>query len=139
MNKLIRAVVLTTALVAGFAVVGVPSSAQAATHDNNCQSGESCVFADGVYGGGMDDMATTDSTWVGNTFSSGGSVNDGASSGFGNDRGERYYVNINFGGYWFTLGPNQYDPYWTTNQPFTSAAASYDFNNKISSNSIYVP
>jgi len=87
----------------------------------------------------MDDMATTDSTWVGNTFSSGGSVNDGASSGFGNDRGERYYVNVNFGGYWFTLGPNQYDPYWTTNQPFSNAAASYDFNNKISSNTLYVP
>jgi hypothetical protein len=138
MKKLIRGAVLATALVGGVALVGAPS-ANATTHDNSCDSGESCVFADGVYGGGMDDMATTDSTWVGNTFSGGGSVNDGASSGFGNDRAERYYTNINFGGYYFTLGVNQYDPYWTTSQPGSNAPASHNFNNTISSNAVYVP
>lgn len=136
MHKLIRGALVSAVVVAS---IGTGPAAFAANHDNSCDSGESCVFRDSNYGGGMDDMATTDASWIGNTFSSGSSVHDAVSSGFGNDRAERYWVNVNFTGAYFTLGVNQYDPLWTTNQPGSSAGASYNFNDKCDSNAVYVP
>ena len=80
MNRFIRAAAAVTACVAGLAVAGAPS-AHAALNDNVCDTAESCVFVHWNYQGGMADMASTDSDWRNNWFSSGLNVNDQASSG----------------------------------------------------------
>jgi hypothetical protein len=140
MNKLVRSAVVGAVSLAavGVATLGVASPAQAALADGVCDSGESCIFKNHNYGGGMADMNPTDSYYGNNTYSSGGSAGNSAGSGFGHDRAVQYYNNKNYAGEWFILGVNQYDAYWTTYQPNTMWP-SFNFNDKVSSSVVYVP
>ena len=135
MNKLAKGVAVTVIALA-LPLAAAPS-AFAAVNDNSCDVAESCVFLNSYYGGGMDDMSSTDSDWRNNYFSSGGSVHDAVSSGFGHNRAEEYWVDVNFSGAHFTLGVNQYDSLWTTNQP-NASSSSYNFNDKCDSNALVI-
>jgi len=136
MKKVIRG--LAASLLAAAAVGGAASPSFAAVHDGECVSGEICVFRNVDYYGGMNDMGSNDSSWLNNYYSTGYSMHDTASSGFGIDRAVEFWVDINFGGPHFTLGVNQYDSEWKTNQP-NASSSSYNFNNKIDSHALYVP
>ena len=135
MNNLLRGAVVS--LVAIASVLTAPA-ALAAPDDGTCTYGEVCAFLHQNYGGGMDDVASADSHWNNNYFSSGVAVHDATSSGFAVERAARFWVDVNFAGPHFTLGINQYDPLWSTNQP-NATSASYNFNDKIDSNALYIP
>src|SRR6478752_788155 len=132
MNKhFLRGVVVAVA--AAFSVVALPSASHAAANDNTCDYAEVCAFLNSNYGGGMDDIGTTDSSWTNNYYSTGAWAHDSASSGFGMERAEVFFVDTNFAGPYFILGINQYDTLWTTNQPNSSAGDGFNFNDKVDS------
>jgi len=135
MNNVLRGALVSMVAVASLLTA---PAALAAPNDNTCDFGEGCIFLNSNYGGGMDDVSSTDGNWLNNNYSSGPSVHDSASSGFGMERAMRFWVNVNFSGAYFTLGLNQYDPLWTTNQP-NAVSATIDFNDRVDANALFVP
>jgi hypothetical protein len=135
MNKLVRSAVVGAVVLA---TAGIASPAQAALADGVCDSGESCIFKNHNYGGGMADMNPNDTYFGDNYYGSGGKAGNSAGSGFGHDRAVKYWNNKNRAGEWFLLGVNQYDAYWTTYQP-NSPTPAFNFNDKVSSSANYQP
>jgi hypothetical protein len=137
MNKLVRGAMAAAVAVGSLAAA---PSAMAAVGDGSCTYSEACVFKLTNYSGGLADIGTNDSDWHNNYFTTGGNAHNSGSSGFGQDRAMQYYGAVGWSGRWFLLGASEWDPHWSTNQAHTLAEwKSFNFDNQISANSIFVP
>jgi len=135
MKNRVRAAVVVAMVAAS---VGVAPAAFAASNDNVCDNLEVCAFKDVNYAGGLADMPLNNASFLNDDFSSGGSAHDAVSSGFNAGRVVEYWADINYAGPYFILASNQYDSFWSTNQP-NASSASYNFNDKVDSSTIYIP